>query len=260
MRLIFLAIGGYFMGKLINQIRSQLYLKKSNFLVSLHDLVRSGSSPPLAKSLALKYIQIKLQGTAEESYLPKFPRTLEALTASLWISASLSINEQLVNLTPDSSLFAGILLISILIPLAMIDFEYMYLPEPLCRWGVVAGLFITGATTIQIGAKGGCELFLDHLLASASALLAMEALSAIAEKLLNKQSLGPGDAKFAALGGAWLGLNGVWTAITLAFLAGALISLAGKISGFLKPAQPFPFGPLIAIGIWGVWLCNPSIW
>ena len=52
------------------------------------------------------------------------------------------------------------------------------------------------------------------------ALLALESLSALAERLVGKPALGLGDAKLAAMGGAWLGLWGIALGIWLVWLMG----------------------------------------
>ena len=88
----------------------------------------------------------------------------------------------------------------------------------------------------------------------------LEGLSALAEKALGQPALGLGDAKLAALGGAWLGLQGVAIAMLLAIVGGAVIGSLARISGRLGPREPFPFGPFIATGIWLVWLQGPNWW
>ena len=35
---------------------------------------------------------------------------------------------------------AGLVLVALLLPLVLIDLDYLWLPEPLCRWGVLIGL------------------------------------------------------------------------------------------------------------------------
>ena len=79
----------------------------------------------------------------------------------------------------------------------LIDLDHLWLPEPLCRWGVVLGLLVSTAAGIAVLA--------NHLIAAVLALLLLEGLSALAERLLGQPALGLGDAKLAALGGAWLG-------------------------------------------------------
>ena len=96
--------------------------------------------------------------------------------------------------------------------------------------------------------------------AAVLALLLLEALSALAERLLGQPALGLGDAKLAALGGAWLGPGGIAAAMALAVVSGALVGSTARLSGRLGPREPFPFGPFIALGIWLVWLTGPLWW
>ena len=155
---------------------------------------------------------------------------------------------------------AGWLLASLLLPLVLIDLDHLWLPEPLCRWGLLLGLAVTAIAGYRQGpAVGGAQL-LDHLIAAATGLLAMEGLSALAQRLMGKPALGLGDAKLAALLGAWLGLYAMALAVVLAFLSGALLGSALMLVGRLKRGQPFPFGPYLAAGGLAVWIGGAPWW
>ena len=109
-------------------------------------------------------------------------------------------------------------------------------------------------------AAAGIPFLASHLIAAVLALLLLEGLSALAERLLGQPGLGLGDAKLAALGGAWLGPGGIAAAMALAVVSGALAGGTARLSGRLGPREPFPFGPFIALGIWLVWLTGPLWW
>ena len=177
---------------------------------------------------------------------------VEALSAGLWLSAAYVQSSGGGDLPAAVLPWAGLPLIALLLPLVVIDFDHMWLPEPLCRWGVLVGL--------AMSATAGVSVFVQHLIATVLALLALEGLSALAERLVGKPALGLGDAKLAAMGGAWLGLLGIGLAMGLAVLAGAVVGGLARITGRLAPQQPFPFGPFIALGIWLVWLMGPFWW
>ena len=67
---------------------------------------------------------------------------VEALSAGLWISALLVWPGAGGGL-PDLWLpWAGLPLIALLLPLVLIDLDHLWLPEPLCRWGVVLALLL----------------------------------------------------------------------------------------------------------------------
>ena len=175
---------------------------------------------------------------------------VEAASALLWISA---LAVQSGGGLPQVLLpWAGLLLVALLLPLVLIDLDHLWLPEPLCRWGVLLGLLLSAA--------GGLPLLAGHLIAAGVALLVLEQLSALAERILGQPALGLGDAKLAAMGGAWLGLTGITAAMALAVISGAVVGSIGRVSGRLQPRQPFPFGPFIALGIWLVWLTGPLWW
>ena len=177
---------------------------------------------------------------------------VEALTCLLWLSALLGGPAGAGGVPASWLPWAGFPLIGLLVPLTLIDLDHLWLPEPLCRWGLVLGLLIS--------CSGGLSLLSQHLIAAVLGLLVLEAISAIGERILGQPALGLGDAKLAALGGAWLGSAGLGVALGLAVLSGAVVGSAGRLSGRLGPRQPFAFGPFIAIGIWLVWLQGPSWW
>jgi leader peptidase (prepilin peptidase)/N-methyltransferase len=155
---------------------------------------------------------------------------------------------------------AGWLLIGLLLPMVLIDLDQLWLPEPLCRWGVVLGLVVSAIAGFSQGDAPGRSLLLWHLLAASAGLLGFEATSALAQKLLGKPALGLGDAKLAALLGAWLGLTGLGLTVMLSVFGGALLGVIGLWSGRLKRGQPFPFGPFLAGAGLAVWCAGNSFW
>ncbi|WP_052044448.1 MULTISPECIES: prepilin peptidase [Prochlorococcus] len=104
------------------------------------------------------------------------------------------------------------------------------------------------------------ELIIKHVIASITSFGVMQLISIISHKTTNKTLLGSGDAKLASLGGAILGLNGIWTAIAFAFIAAGIFSVVGQLTGLLKRWQPFPFAPFICIGIQSVWILGNDFW
>jgi leader peptidase (prepilin peptidase)/N-methyltransferase len=204
-----------------------------------------------------------LRGRCRHCHQPialRYP-LVELLTAGLWVAVLLARPEAMgQEAQPWLLLGAGWLLASWLVPLVLIDLDSLWLPEPLCRWGVVLGLAVTALLGFQQGVGTGRSLLLEHLIAAALGLLGFEAVSALAERALGKPALGLGDAKLAALMGAWLGPLGLGLAVALAVLLGAVIGSIGRLSGRLGPSQPFPFGPFLAAGALAVWLVGPTPW
>ena len=144
-----------------------------------------------------------------------------------------------------AALLAGLLFSGQLLVLALIDMDTMWLPEPLCRWGLLAGLLLT---PILAALEGGDPLrqTMGHGFAALMGLLCLEAVSGLGQLALGVPALGLGDAKLAAMLGAWLGGRGLASAVLLAVFSAALMGVVGRLSGRLAAYQPFPFGPFLA--------------
>ena len=177
----------------------------------------------------------------------------EGLTAALWAAVVLRTPLAASGVAGGLRLLAGLLFISGLLLLLLLDLDSFWLPEPLCRWGLISGL----AATVVLAVAGGTNPFaplVDHGLAAALALLGFDLVGVLGTWWLKVPALGGGDGKLAALLGAWLGGRGLLLALALAVLSGGLFGLLGRLSGRLKPRQPFPFGPFLATGGGLVWL------
>ncbi len=186
---------------------------------------------------------------------------VELLTAGLWVAAVLA---QPSAMGPEPQpwllLAAGWLLLSWLMPLVLIDLDRLWLPEPLCRHGLLLGLAVTALIGFQQGSDPGRLLLFHHLVAASVGLVGFESVSALAQKAIGRPALGLGDAKLAALLGAWLGLTGLGLTVILAVFGGAVVGSIGRLSGRLGKHQPFPFGPFLAAGGALVWLCGNDHW
>jgi leader peptidase (prepilin peptidase)/N-methyltransferase len=185
---------------------------------------------------------------------------VELLAAGLFVATALAEPSALSQAPALLQLLAGWLLVGLLLPLLLIDLDHLWLPEPLCRWGVMLGLAVTAAAGFSQGDAPGRQALLEHLLATSTGLLGFEAVSATGARLLGKPALGLGDAKLAALLGAWLGLSGLGLAVALAVFSGAGFGLLGLLSGRLERGQPFPFGPFLAGAALAVWVGGNALW
>ena len=184
---------------------------------------------------------------------------VELLSAFLWV-AMVVAHPPLPGAPSWITLVAGWLLVSWLIPLVLIDLDRLWLPEPLCRWGLMLGLVMTAVVGGLQGGRDPRALLLDHLLAAGVGLLVLEGLSGLGALWLGRPALGLGDAKLAALIGAWLGLVGLALTLVLAIALGALVGSLARLSGRLGPFEPFPFGPFLAAGAVVIWLGGVDPW
>lgn len=178
---------------------------------------------------------------------------VELLSAFLWMAMVIA-HPPLPGGPSMLTVVAGWLLVSWLLPLVLIDLDRLWLPEPLCRWGLLLGMVITSAIACLQAEVAAGTVVLDHLLAAAAGLVLMETLSGLGRLWLGRPALGLGDAKLAALLGAWLGLTGLVLTLALAILLGALVGSLARLAGRLQPFQPFAFGPFLATAGVVIWL------
>ena len=191
---------------------------------------------------------------------PRYP-LVELLSAGLWVAVTVATPTAMgPAAAPLALIVAGWVLVSWLLPLVLIDLDHLWLPEPLCRIGLILGLLFTAGLGWMQGPGVAPELVVQHLLAAGLGLVGFEAVSTIAQKVMGRPALGLGDAKLAALLGAWLGPTGLGVAVVLAVFAGAIIGVYGRLSGKLGHHQPLPFGPFLAAGGLAVWLGGPAVW
>ncbi len=187
-------------------------------------------------------------------------KIFQAISATLFISCGFTIssNNLLIN-KPEKTLL-GVILLTLLLILALIDIHQMRLPTDICITGISLGLLATIISSTSMVKSSGINIINDHIFALLGGLAIMRSISSFSKTLTEKECLGIGDANLVALGGAWLGSKGLFTAMSIAFISAGMFSLISILSGLMKPSQPFPFGPFISGGIWGVWCTSTEWW
>ena len=74
---------------------------------------------------------------------PRYP-LVELLSAGLWVAVTMAAPTAMgPGAAPLALILAGWVLVSWLLPLVLIDLDHLWLPEPLCRFGLVLGLLFT---------------------------------------------------------------------------------------------------------------------
>ncbi|MBE8988397.1 prepilin peptidase [Nostoc sp. LEGE 12450] len=160
-----------------------------------------------------------------------------------------------------------------LLALSLIDLDTMTLPNPLTQSGLVVGILFQ--MVVGYLSEGSSVALVNHLMmAIVGAVLGLwlfDAIALLGSIAFGKTAMGAGDAKLAAMMGAWLG----WKYLLLAsFIACALGALIGSgvimhkriLLGRSKPraasgkeapneetsthrlGQKMPFGPFLALG------------
>lgn len=259
------AVVGACVGSFLNVVAWRLPREESIVLPASH-CPRCGSRLRWFENLPLLgWLLLRGRcGHCDAPIASRYP-LMELLTAGLWVAAlQAALAGAPSGLGPEPGAWplaiGGWLLLSWLLPLTLIDLDHMWLPEPLCRNGLLLGLLVSGAIGFGQSTAVGKAVLFHHLVAAGVGLLGFEGVSGLAERLIGKPALGLGDAKLAALLGAWLGLTGLGLAVVLAVFGGALVGGLARLSGRLGRHEPIPFGPFLAAGGALVWLVGQEPW
>ena len=132
-----------------------------------------------------------------------------------------------------------LILINMLLPLALIDWQWLILPNAITYFGIGLGLLLNCfmLLTSPLSALLGCILGYGSLWL----------IRRGHQRLTGKLAMGGGDLKLLAMIGAWLG----WQALpSIVFLGSILGIIAGSLRLLRKTnhyQQPFAFGPYLII-------------
>lgn len=138
-----------------------------------------------------------------------------------------------------------------LLALSLIDLDTKTLPNPLTKSGLVLGIIFQMVIGYSQASWVGLA---NHLMmAVVGAVLGLwlfDAITVIGSIVFRTTAMGSGDAKLAAMMGAWLGWKYLLLASFLACVVGVLVEGFKLVLLQRKWGQkiPFPFGPFLAIG------------
>lgn len=146
-----------------------------------------------------------------------------------------------------------------LLALSLIDLDTMTLLNPLTQSGLVMGILFQ--MVVGFLPEANSVALVNHLMmAIVGAVLGLwlfDAIALLGSIAFGKAAMGAGDAKLAAMMGAWLGWKYLLLASFIACMLGALIGMAvimrrGKATSqktsLPRLGQKMPFGPFLALG------------
>jgi leader peptidase (prepilin peptidase) / N-methyltransferase len=137
-----------------------------------------------------------------------------------------------------------------LLALSLIDLDTFTLPNSLTRSGLLAGL----AFQVAIGfaqtytAETAISQLVSGILGAVVGIWLFDMITVLGSIAFGQAAMGGGDAKLAAMMGAWLGWKLLLLASFLACALGALVGSGAIALGLLSRRQPMPFGPFLALG------------
>ncbi|MEH2406050.1 prepilin peptidase [Nostoc sp.] len=152
-----------------------------------------------------------------------------------------------------------------LLALSLIDLDTMTLPNPLTQSGLVVGILFQ--MVVGFLPEASSVTLVNHLMmAIVGAVLGLwlfDAIAILGSIAFGKAPMGAGDAKLAAMMGAWLGWKYLLLASFIACVLGALVG-GGVMPKRIRAAsrretvtqetsrqrlgQKMPFGPFLALG------------
>lgn len=168
---------------------------------------------------------------------------------------------------------ARMIFLWLLVALAILDAENLWLPDRLTLPGIGVGLLlaVTRATVDAVMNLGGGFLVWVHIVPGTVALFwflgaivgggVLLIIRWIYEKIRGMEGIGLGDVKLMAMLGGWVGMKGAALSLSVAVFAGLLLALAW---GGKPPAadertpwhlKKLPFGTFLCLGgiIAGLW-------
>jgi leader peptidase (prepilin peptidase)/N-methyltransferase len=89
---------------------------------------------------------------------------------------------------------------------------------------------------------------MSGILGAVLGLWLFDSISVIGSMTLGQTAMGGGDAKLAAMLGAWLGWKYLLLTGFIACAVGAFVGGGAIAMGWLNRRQPMPFGPFLALG------------
>ncbi|MHB2026777.1 MAG: prepilin peptidase [Elusimicrobiota bacterium] len=136
-----------------------------------------------------------------------------------------------------------------LVVVALIDWDTFLIPDELslglCALGIICAPINPLLRAWKWGARGS---WLNSFLGAAFGFILCWAIAALGERIFKKEAMGGGDIKLLAAIGAWGGALGVFDALMIASISGAVYGGALMARKKIKRDEPIPFGPFLALG------------
>src|SRR3954451_1651639 len=228
--IVLAALGGLIVGSFLNVVAYRLPRGESLAHPPSHCPSCDAPVKPYDNIPVLSWLL--LRGRCRSCAAPISPRypLVEATTGILWAAVMYARWDD------ASGIALGICLVTILIPIALIDFEYRIIPNRITGPAAIVALLI-GALLDQ-------DFVVEQLIAGVAAggvfFLAV---------LAYPKGMGMGDVKLAGMMGLYLG-RAVGLAILVGLVSGAVVGsvIMARMGVREGRKQAVPFGPFLALG------------
>ena len=179
---------------------------------------------------------------------------IELLTGFLFI---ISLNSSPSLYSSSSNLFFntcfGWIFLSLLICIAFIDIDCLWIPQGLINFGFISGFL--GLLFISIFGNEFIDFFflLKGVGSSVISFFIFEIFRRIAKHIFKKDAIGKGDSKLVAMLALWLGPIGTLFTVAFSYVFAGIYCFVGLSMNFLRYKQAIPFAPFISLGGLTVW-------
>lgn len=146
---------------------------------------------------------------------------------------------------------------AVLVTLSLTDLAARVIPDACVMAALVPHLCYEGVLVAR-GSVGITAAVGQTLLGGAAALVPLLALTLAMDRVLQAESMGGGDLKLLAVGGAYVGWRLFPLLLFVACCLGLCIAVL-PLGGRTGRGDPFPFGPAIAAALWLTLLVAPSV-
>jgi len=170
---------------------------------------------------------------------------------TIFVNSSPSLYSSSSNLFVNT--FFSWIFLSILVCIAFIDIDCLWIPQGLLNFG-----FISGSLGLLFLSIFGNE-FIDFVFlfkglgSSLLSFFIFEIFRRFAKYLFKKDAIGLGDSKLIAMLALWIGPIGTLFAVGFSYIFAAMFCLIGLFMKFLRFREVIPFAPFISLGGLTVW-------
>ncbi len=243
---------GNFINFLVDKCSDKNYWKNINSNLNITSSCKKSES----KSVKAYGIKRKFDVNIIRIIKSNFTPSTYLICLIIFYMCSHSSPSNLSNIPYHLSIICSIIFSTFLTTLSLIDLNSLYVPKPIIYTGVSIGLTISALD----GFGEEFPKIIFHISASIAGYLLTLLLREVTNLILNKESLGKGDAGLVAMLGSWLGLTGLGLCILLAILASGIFSLFAFLFKRLELGQPYPLAPFICISGYLIWFFGNMFW
>tara|TARA_B100001057_G_scaffold62241_1_gene55693 strand:+ start:195 stop:1007 length:813 start_codon:yes stop_codon:yes gene_type:complete len=206
------------------------------------------------------YSWIKLKGKCSKcrnAISIKYPLT-ELFTGLLFLISFYAIPNNINFENFIITLLSNWTFILILLPISIIDYDFLWIPNSIIKIGIIFGFVISIFSAILKNQEILINV-LENLISGILGFLIIVLIMKFGELIFKKPAMGLGDAKLAGMIGLWLGFPGVIVSIWSSFLIAGLFIFIGLASKQIIRHQLIPFAPFLSITGFLVWIYGEAI-